>query len=147
MAPYCSSAVTGNQWYFNGNPIPGATSQTYTATQSGPYAVQTTNANGCSATSTVFNFINTGIEIVEVQNTLLLVPNPNHGIFTLEISSESGQLPAGEIEIYNLMGEKIWTGEITGRATVIDITTQPAGIYFASVSLAGGKKVVKVIKS
>ncbi|MDP1744398.1 MAG: T9SS type A sorting domain-containing protein [Bacteroidota bacterium] len=46
-----SSAASGNQWYLNGVIISGATSQTYTTTQSGSYTVIVTT-NGCvSATS------------------------------------------------------------------------------------------------
>jgi hypothetical protein len=51
-----SSSVTGNQWYLNGNPIGGATSQAYIATGAGDYTVAET-ASGCSSepstTSTV----------------------------------------------------------------------------------------------
>jgi len=39
------------QWLQNGNPIGGATSQTYTASQSGNYTVIVTDASGCSTTS------------------------------------------------------------------------------------------------
>ncbi len=38
-----SSAVTGNQWYLNGNPIGGETNQTYIATATGNYTVTTTS--------------------------------------------------------------------------------------------------------
>ncbi len=43
-----SSSATGNQWYLNGNPIGGATSQQYVATASGNYTVVVT-ASGCSS--------------------------------------------------------------------------------------------------
>src|SRR6185436_3789788 len=43
-----SSSASGNQWYLNGNPIGGATNQTYNATASGSYTVVTT-ASGCSS--------------------------------------------------------------------------------------------------
>ena len=43
-----SSSPTGNQWYLNGNPIGGATNQTFVATASGNYAV-TVTASGCSS--------------------------------------------------------------------------------------------------
>jgi hypothetical protein len=43
-----SSSASGNQWFLNGNPIGGATNQTYSATASGSYTVVTT-ASGCSS--------------------------------------------------------------------------------------------------
>ena len=46
-----SSSASGNQWFLNGNPIGGATNQTYVATAGGSYTV-TVTASGCtSATS------------------------------------------------------------------------------------------------
>jgi hypothetical protein len=44
-----SSAASGNQWYLNGNPIGGATSQNYVATAGGSYTVQVIDGNGCSS--------------------------------------------------------------------------------------------------
>ena len=44
-----SNAISGNQWYFNGNPISNATSTTYTATIAGSYTLQTTNAGNCTS--------------------------------------------------------------------------------------------------
>src|SRR6185369_8846259 len=43
-----SSTANGNQWYLNGNPIGGATNQTYVATASGNYTVVETTS-GCSS--------------------------------------------------------------------------------------------------
>ncbi len=43
-----SSAASGNQWYLGGNPIGGATNQTYSATATGNYTVVVT-ASGCSS--------------------------------------------------------------------------------------------------
>jgi hypothetical protein len=39
------------QWFKDGNPISGATNQSYTATSTGSYTVTVTNAGGCSGTS------------------------------------------------------------------------------------------------
>ena len=52
---FTSSSSTGNQWYFNGVLINGATSQTYTAMSSGAYTVLVTNSSGCSSTSAATN--------------------------------------------------------------------------------------------
>ncbi|MFY9311125.1 MAG: T9SS type A sorting domain-containing protein [Bacteroidia bacterium] len=61
-----SSSATGNQWYLNGNIISGATSQTYTTTQSGSYTVVVTS-NGCtsaaSAAVTVSSTFTAGVSI------------------------------------------------------------------------------------
>ena len=43
-----SSSASGNQWYLNGNPIGGATNQTYNATAAGNYTVVVTT-NSCSS--------------------------------------------------------------------------------------------------
>jgi gliding motility-associated-like protein/uncharacterized repeat protein (TIGR01451 family) len=51
-----SSSDTGNQWYKNGQEIPGASNKTYTTTEAGNYTVKVTNASGCyslSSTATV----------------------------------------------------------------------------------------------
>ena len=44
-----SSSASGNQWFLNGNPIGGATNQTYSATASGSYTVKVTDGNGCTS--------------------------------------------------------------------------------------------------
>src|SRR5205085_3135472 len=48
-----SSSATGNQWYLNGNPIGGATNQTYDATASGDYTVVVTTSGCSSAASAI----------------------------------------------------------------------------------------------
>lgn len=64
-----SSSATGNQWYLNGSIISGATSQTYTTTQSGSYTVVVTN-NGCtSATSAAVTVSSTFTAGVSVSGT------------------------------------------------------------------------------
>jgi Carboxypeptidase regulatory-like domain len=46
-----SSSATGNQWYLNGSPIGGATTQQYNATASGSYTVVVTSLGCASAPS------------------------------------------------------------------------------------------------
>src|SRR5205085_11266962 len=43
-----SSSASGNQWFLNGNPIGGATNQTFNATAAGSYTL-TTTAIGCTS--------------------------------------------------------------------------------------------------
>ena len=44
-----SSSASGNQWFLNGNPIGGATNQTYPATATGSYTVKVTDGNSCTS--------------------------------------------------------------------------------------------------
>jgi hypothetical protein len=48
---FTASAGASFQWSLNGTPIPGATSQTYTATAAGNYTVFVTTGIGCTGTS------------------------------------------------------------------------------------------------
>src|SRR5213076_2329256 len=43
-----SSSATGNQWFLNGNPIGGATNNTFVASASGSYTVVVT-LSGCTS--------------------------------------------------------------------------------------------------
>ncbi|WP_336513928.1 M12 family metallo-peptidase [Pollutibacter soli] len=54
---FTSSALSGNQWYFNGVAIAGAIARTYKATSAGRYSVRATNAGGCFANSLVSTVI------------------------------------------------------------------------------------------
>jgi gliding motility-associated-like protein len=56
------------QWLFNNNPIPGATGQTYTATQVGDYSLEV-NENGCSGISNIITLsVSTSASITLIGN-------------------------------------------------------------------------------
>ena len=71
-ATLTSSVSSGNQWYLNGNLIPGATAQIYTATQNGTYTVAVTS-NGCTSAAsspvTVSNLVSVGVTIAITSGT------------------------------------------------------------------------------
>ena len=85
-----SSSASGNQWYLNGNPIGGATSNTYNATAQGTYTVVVTN-NGCTSAVSV----GTSVTINPIPPTPTITPSgPTSfdagGSVTLTSSSVSG---------------------------------------------------------
>jgi hypothetical protein len=143
----CSVTATAYQWSLNATAIGGATSQQYTITQSGPYTVQVTDANGCKNTSDVFNGIVTGIE--DVAGTVFdcsVYPNPNNGKFTVLVTNDK----ATDVQItcHNVIGEVVYTGEYqmsNGQLkTELDLTTVAKGVYIVNVK-ANGKTTYRKI--
>ena len=97
------SAVNGTayQWYLNGEIIPGATDQTYTAAVNGDYSVEVTDTNGCSAVSDEVFIMVVGVgDQAAIQ--LALYPNPvvaqsllqlpNEGPWNIQLIDANGRL-------------------------------------------------------
>jgi PKD repeat protein len=142
-----SSSSTGNQWYLDGNPIPGATGQTYTAIANGTYTVVVTTG-GCASASSAPVVI-TSVGIVELNNPygLLIYPNPNDGNFNISFhSSERGNY---KIEIVNALGQLIFkdelkdfSGNYNKRMSVVEYGQ---GIYTISLTNSKNETVKKVV--
>jgi hypothetical protein len=88
----------------------------------------------------------TGIEqLKENEEEVMVYPNPNNGQFTLTLLNLNGKC---NIEIYNVLGEKIYTEALQPQDNnTLDLTDQPNGIYFYRVlkedgGLVGSGKVV-----
>lgn len=137
-----SSSPTGNQWYLNGSILAGANSQTYSALQNGQYSVYVSNSYGCYRISAIFNFMNTGTQIIQEDKCWHILPNPNNGIFMVRNSHQA----AARIEVYNSIGSKILSTDYLQEEPEIDISSQPNGIYFVRVSSEGYEQIVQIIK-
>jgi hypothetical protein len=122
-----SSTGTSYQWYFNTNPISGATSQTYSPPADGSYQVSVWNSFGCSSTSAPFNYVASGIETAAA-SSISLSPNPSTGIFVLQDLDKSNKLE--QIRVYDMLGSEV-RADITykdGQAE-INLGAYPAGMY------------------
>lgn len=79
-----SSAAPSYQWSFNGNLIPGATSQFYVPSSSGSYSVTITDNFNCSIVSGVFNYVATGTWTPGAgQFSFSIFPNPAREQFSV----------------------------------------------------------------
>jgi hypothetical protein len=125
-----SSAPSGNQWYFEGLPIAGATGQTYTAVQSGWYWSVVT-LNGCSSdTSNNVYIVITGIEAVS-EIRFSVYPVPNDGRFTVSFNTD--ELQKASLFVYNNLGVIVYRlNDIEVNANserIIDLRPVASGFY------------------
>jgi hypothetical protein len=133
-----SNYAFGNQWYLNGEVIPGAISEEFIATKSGVYAV-TVNIRSCSSTAS--------FEYGDTKIVMTAHPNPVATTVTVQIL---GVMPhAGHLRVHNTVGKQVATvplyvedDKLVGQ---IDMTDFPVGIYVVRV---GGEESteLKLIK-
>jgi hypothetical protein len=124
-----SSAANGNQWYFNGTAIAGATAATYTYATGGIFSVTVTNASGCSSSSAPY----TGLRMAA--NTLRngdefyhqVSPNPVAQNATAKYQLKNAATVA--VYIANNRGERVFT--------LVNQQQQAAGNYTYPINQNG----------
>jgi len=135
-----SSASSGNQWYFSvtqggtGNIIPGATSQTYQATQTG-WHWTVVNAGGCESDPSLRVYIViVGVDELQAGN-FNIFPVPNDGKFTVAMTSASKE--NFTITVLNNLGvqiREIRDVQVHGRfEQVINLRPVAPGIYMVVI--------------
>lgn len=139
------------QWYdcATGLPIAGATSQSYTATESGSYQVLI-DINGC---------VNESIcETVEVSTTDLfenvmnfnfsVFPNPTNGIFTIALEGINNS--QAELSVMDVSGKLVHTQSISSNSSKMiipmNISNTEEGVYFVRIN-AGKSMTRRVVIS
>lgn len=131
-----SSVSTGNQWYFNGTKLEGATQSSVVITKSGTYSVTVSNEVGCSTASANYAAIKTDVPVIQTADfSCIVYPNPNNGLFTVEI--ESGQSDPLVLELYSADGKSVAKQKLkyaSGRQT----------IQFGKASLVNGVYTLQI---
>ena len=142
-----SSAPAGNQWYKDGELIPGATAQTYEVLETATYTVVVT-LNGCSSESSegLYVIYSVGMnEPVKLQK-VEVYPNPNDGRFTLGVSSSKQEV--FDIRILSNLGVMVYEKkgvEVDGNIKQdIDLSNLPKGVYSIILN-AGNTQVIRKV--
>jgi hypothetical protein len=137
-----SSPASSYQWYWNGNPIPGATQQTYIPTQSGNYTVKITDSNGCTATAAPFNYTSTS-SFSNFQNQIFIFPNPTQG--NLIHFHSDVNLNNFNYEIMDASGKILQNGKL--QNSTIDLTGINNGLYIIRLYEKNFSFISKLIKN
>ena len=73
--------------------------------------------------------------ITGTKDNLVVYPNPSSGHFAIE--AEEGTAMGSNIEVYDLMGQRVYQGAQTGVFTDIDIAGQADGLYILVLRNSG----------
>jgi PKD repeat protein len=145
MSLTTNSSVT-YQWYLNGSPIPGATSQDYLPTSDGWYSVDVTNSFGCVNSAGAVYITVTDLK----SNSRLLAGisvNPNPAKEFLKIGA--GSKTPLNYEVVNVVGQKLMSGTLKFESqpeATLNIQNLVPGTYFIRLSDNHNGTTVKFIK-
>ena len=143
-----SDATTGNQWYDSNGPIAGATGQTYEPLATDDYYVIVSNEFGCeSEQSNSIYFLYTEIGENNIFKKFSVYPNPNSGIFAVELFTEVGDNV--NIKVLNPLGSIVYKQDdlkVNGYfKTTIDLSELHKGMYFLVLENYRGSTVNRII--
>jgi hypothetical protein len=116
--------------------ISGATSQSYSASANGSYALIVTE-NNCSATGSCYTIGTAGINSFKENSIFNIYPNPNNGVFTIESNTTTKQT----IQIFDVSGkiafskviEPVSNSNKKGTKYSIDGSNLYEGVYILSI--------------
>lgn len=128
-----ASGASTYSWSNGANTSSIVVSPTTTTT----YWVYSNNANGCS-NSLFTQSVNicSGINENVWSGNIKLFPNPNRGIFKIELN-EKIEIP--EITIYNSIGQLVYKNPLKEGTNTVDISKFASGYYYSVISSKGEK--------
>ncbi|MBK9192050.1 MAG: T9SS type A sorting domain-containing protein [Crocinitomicaceae bacterium] len=121
-----------------------STSQNYTPSVDGDYAVIVTNL-GCSDTSTCTTISGVGLEQYEPLTNFNVYPNPTEGNFTLDLGQNFDQVT---VLVSNSLGQIVLNNSYNEQQLINIQLNDETGIYFVEVLTSEGlrSKVKLVVK-
>lgn len=132
------------QWLLDGVPISGATEASYVPTENGDYTIQTTDDNGCEATSEPLNILLDAVQDFTLSNGFLVYPNPVVNALFLE--NQSNEMVDSRLVIFNNIGVTIFEKQLTIGAAVtetINVDDWAVGVYYLKVETTDGRFFVR----
>lgn len=121
-------------------PINGATSQTFTATQDGSYAVMV-GLGACDEMSACTALLFANVDEY-ITNLVSVYPNPTNGIFTVDVSA----IDATNIRVFNALGEEVYQTKCSGNTVVVDLKDNALGVYLIQVETSKGTVTQRIVK-
>ncbi len=132
-------------WDFGDTNTATGASVTHTYTTTGVVSVTVIISNGgCSDTIWYNVVVMLGTNVPRhVQLGFDIAPNPSTGIFNITSKSSIEK----EVQVYNVLGDLVYSTTFTGNTTAVDLAGMEKGVYFMRITenVAGGKTATKRI--
>ncbi len=109
------------------------------------YTVTGTDANNCNNTAFITQSVSlcTGIEKQNEGRFITIYPNPSNGIFNISCDCLSSN---NNLEIYNTLGQIIFSQKNVSDKLELDLSKNPPGLYYLKWKTETGEEIKKVIK-
>ena len=143
------------QWEIDGNPIAGATTATFTNNYNTNDTVTCIVSvsgicNSQGSDSIVILVSNVGVQILQTEGVVTVVPNPNNGTFTIKGALSIANDVEVSLEISDLLGQVIYKDNIKAHNGIINeqIHLSSAlvnGMYILSIHSASKSKVFHIV--
>jgi uncharacterized repeat protein (TIGR03803 family) len=137
-----SSAPAGNQWYMNGELIPGQSGQTIQLTETGIFKVKVKIDDCESQFSSEVAMVVSGNESAEARG-IRLYPNPVTDWITVSLGDSRGKK---SVTIYQLNGMSRFRSEYAGSEAKLNVSDYAAGTYFVKVVNQNSTTILKFVK-
>lgn len=104
------------------------------------FVVSSTNPGSSGWNPSFDNFIATNLtstsKNIQNQNGISVLPNPSTGIVQVTASGFSNQ---AHVEVFNILGSKLFSGNLSGGKATLDLSDLKSGVYLIKVT--EGKQV------
>jgi hypothetical protein len=96
----------------------------------GMYAVLVTDSIGCIDTLSIYITSTIGVTEDKFSDEIHVYPNPNKGVFTLQLNEEVGEF---NVTIFNLLGQEVYHSKGTGKEHQFDVSSLKPANYILAV--------------
>lgn len=122
--------------------IPNATSQSYTATANGNYAVEITE-NGCSDTSSCVNITGIGVGLNQAFSTanIQLYPNPSSGNYNVNLDRTYASI---QLVVIDLQGRQLLSKTYSHQQILAFQLNAAQGMYWLILETENGRQVISM---